>query len=879
MLAIDTGTNNLTPVINLLYDIKNNMNNGHSTFKARGTITEDNFMNINDFKTHTNKKMDLYIMNKNADYTVDAFNTITFDSISGSFGLTTSCYSTQSILDTSFGSYITTYQTIYSSMEDRVIDNTDNVGIYPWTNKNYDGYIVKYNTYTNLPDLREYSFKSLTQYYNQVASTNSVNIDWRNKLNKLEEFKFVDATSTITSYTGGLVFKFDSNQSIKNIFITNQNNPAIRFSDVKASNLTYNNLMESGVNLLNFENCDVRNFYAEGYFNGFTSIDVAAIASSGAFTSPKIENATLSVSQTLNELPYDYLNIQNLTVNNISNKFQDCKFGNVDFLNSGSHYFISLNMFNNACLSNFGTVHFNYYNAPDASLTVKNGDVAIFDPYSCRLNELSVENLNSVDFSLSWWWNPTKLICDSVKNLTFNNLLDKPPMTIKNCSNVKFIHPYTYQTATFLNCSFDNIDTLSFTDFVFSSCSVNDIHNFDLSNGTFSYCNMNNISGNGVGSVVVNHPNVASELNMHSFKKLTLSNVNYYKRKLNFYDITNVKIRDVQCDGFYGNNINNLIISSSATLSSVSFENVDTVCLFSSNAIISGGENLVIKNLIGDGGKIENVENVSIDSFYSANNMTFDGMKNLTINYAPSRGINLITNVEKVYFKIMPDFDLGIGASSWHVDNVRSTRLSWFDGSYFSASSMTIFTNTAAWVKKLKTFICEDMFVVSNSGNYTFSNVNDITISNMFFGGSNHITFNNFNNLDIEHIASNSNESLIVSGANHNNITINNFDYLKFMNLINNNQIKLNSGSVYELTISNSQNMGSLSLSNVSIESAEFNNLSFADFGNGVCDEVRIQNVLNCGNPFYFCQDVFIDAAHSASLSNYVEHWGVSHVI
>lgn len=878
MLAIDTGTNDLSPVINLLYDIKNKINDvnyGHSTFKARGTITEDNFMNIDDFKTHINNKMDLYIMNKNADYTVDAFNTITFDSISGSFGLTTSCYSTQSILDTTFGSYITTDQTIYTSMEDRVIENTDNVGIYPWTNKNYDGYIVKFNTSSSLPDLREYSFKSFTQYFEQV-NANSVNINWNNKLNQLDEFCFVDATSTITSYVNGFTFKFDSNKSIKNIFITNSNNPAISFSDVKASNLTYNNLMESGANLLKFENCDVKNFYADGYFNGFSSTD---FANSSEY--PKIENATLSVSHTLNELPYDYLNIQNLTINNISNKFQDCKLGNVDFLNSGSHYFISLSMFDNACLSNFGTVHFNYYIAPDASLTVKNGDVAIFDPYNCSLNELSVENLNSVDFTLSYWWNPTKLICNSVKSLTFSNLLDKPPMTIKNCSDVKFTHipQAPNYTATFYNCSFDNIDTLSFKNFVLSSCSLNDIHNFVLNSGTFSYCNMNNITGNGDGDVVVNHPSITSEFNIHSFGNLTLSNVNYYKKKLNLYDIQNVNVQDVKCDGFYGNNINKLLISSSATLSSPSFENVKTLALSHSKAMISGGENLNIKNLIGNNGRIKNVENLSINSFYSASNITLEGMKNLSVDYAPSVLYNKISNVENVYFKAMPDaFQNGILANSWHVDNVSSTRLNWLNDKYLSASSMTIYTNSAAWFGSLNTFIGDNLFAVSNSGNYKFSNVDDITINNMFFGGSNHITFNNFDNLDIESIASNSNESITISGANHNNITINNFENLKSMNIINNNQIKLNSGSVHDLTISNSQIGGSLTLSNLSLYSGDFKNLSFADFGNGRCIGATFSNVLSCINPFSYCDEVYIDSAHASVLRNYVLAWAESYI-
>lgn len=922
MLAIDTGTNDLSPVMNLLYDIKNNLNNGHSTFKARGTITEDNFMNIDDFKTHTNNKMNLYIMNKNADFTVDAFNTITFDSISGSFGLTSSCYSTQSVSGTAFGSYITTDQTIYTSMEDRVIDNTDNVGIYPWTNKNYDGYIVKFNTNSNLPDLKEYSFKSLTQYFEQDFA-NSIKLDWNNKLNTLEEFCFVDATNTFTTYINGFTFKFDSNQSIKNIFVTNQNNPAISFSDVKASNLTYNNLMESGANLLKFENCDVKNFYADGYFNGFSS----STNSSSAY--PKIENATISVSHSLNELPYDLLNIQNLTVNNISNKFQDCKLGNVDFCNSGSHYFISLNMFDNACLSNFGTVHFNYYIAPDASLTVKNGDVAIFDPFSCRLNELSVENLNSVDFSLSWWWNPTKLICNSVKSLTFSNLLDKPPMTIKNCSNVKFTHitQAPNYTATFYNCSFDNIDTLSLKNFVMSNCSINDIHNFSLSNGTFSECNINNIVGSGVGSIVIKQPIIESELDISDFGNLTLSSINQQDKNVNLYsinslnfeattyniNINNLKLNNLTSAVFglnnavgminYGDfqNINSLTLSlpifvkyfnNGASFKNIndfyvergtcwkfSIDNVDKFKIY--NGTISSCDNLTFKSFTGEQALISSIENLSIKTLFG-NNLSINSIKNLTIdNYG-----NILTNMrirdfDNIYLKSLPSNGfIEIAGKNWNIENVSSTRLNWLSGESLNVSSMTLYTRTDAWFGSAQTINCENMFVLSNAGNYTFKNVNDITINNMFFDGSNQLLFSSFDNLSIGSIASNTKESLTVSGSNHNNITINNFENLKSMNLINNNQIKLNSGSVYYLNVSNSQIGGSLTLSNVSMGNGDFKNLSFADFGNGECDEeIRISNVLNCVNPFIYCHDVYIDAAHSANLSNYVEDWDVSHIL
>lgn len=588
----------LSPVINLLNELKNNYN-GHSIFKDHGTLTENNFMIIDDFKTHINNQMNLYSITKDADYTVDAFNTITFNPI----GLITSFNSTESVLNSSFGSYTTTTQSIYTSMENRVIENVNNVGIYPWTNKNYDEFIVKYYTNLaiaeNIPDLREYSFKSLTQYFEQIMLAHSVNINWNDKLNELDEFCFIDATSTFTVYDESFNIHLNSNNLIKSVKITNSNNPAVGFYDVKASNMSYNNLMPIGVNLLSFENCDIQSFYADGYFNGISSTNIA--------DSPKIQNATFSFSQTTSNLPLSYLNIQNLTLNNINNKFRYCTLGDVDFLGSGYHEFIALSMFDNACFSNFGTITFNAYTSPNASLTVKNGDVVSFNYASCPLNELSVENINSINFSLTWWWNPAKLICNSIKSLTFtnsiSNLLDKLPITIKNCSSVKFANVVFNSTNSndraFKNCSFDNIDSLSFSNFVFSNCSINDIHNFVLNSGTITNCSFENfilnnfsftsldVDGNTIDNLTISNSVKTnySHLRSNLINKLTISGTTSF----------NIDIRSNTVKNCFANAQNaNVHIGNVDNISAESLKNIN---IYFTNPKASDVKNYYIKDV------------------------------------------------------------------------------------------------------------------------------------------------------------------------------------------------------------------------------------------------------------------------------------------
>lgn len=436
---------------------------------------------------------------------------------------------------------------------------------------------------------------------------------------------------------------------------------------------------------------------------------------------------------------------------------------------------------------------------------------------------------------------------------------------------------------------------------------------------------------------------IASDINVDNFGSLTLSSVILNKavnlKNIGYNEISNITCEDLSFDnvnhlkfnvGNHHVNINNLKLNSmdigefdfssaSGMIKYGEFKNINTISMtmptaatfftdgglfdnvksmyisggFLSNFTINNPEYLQLSKVTVSGGEltaqqlyaqtalIKGIENVSIESLNAASYLTFDGMKNLTINYAPNRGDNLIRNIEKVYFKIIPDFDEGILASSWYIDSLNSTRLNWLIGNYMSASNMTMYTGAQGWFGDVSTFIGDNLYNATNS-NYTIKNVNDITINNIEFTGSNGISFVGFVNLDINKINNNINNNITVDGSRlmQNNVNINNFENLNSMRLVNNRQVNLNNGKAYDLIVSgDNQLMGALTLADVEMENADFKNLSYADFGNGSCDEVRISNVLNCEHPFSYCHDVYIDVAHSANLTNYVLNWQFSHVL
>lgn len=463
---------------------------------------------------------------------------------------------------------------------------------------------------------------------------------------------------------------------------------------------------------------------------------------------------------------------------------------------------------------------------------------------------------------------------------------------------------------------------------------------------TISSCELNNVSGNDAAQISIHHPKMNSDLNIAGFNNISLLSIENTEpqKDINFNNISFASLKSIICDNLNVDNaaqidfnasnhylnINNMKLNSvstfganflsavgnlkygefkdmnliymtmptattffkdgglvdnvksisisSGTLSNFTFNDPEYLELY--KATISGGE-LTAQQLMGNTALIKGIENVSIESLNTASALTFDGMKNLTINYAPNRGNNLIRNVEKAYFKIMPDFDQGIGVNSWHIDSLNSSRLSWFNAPYMSATSMTLYTGTVGWFGGVSTFNCDNLYN-ANTGKYTIKNVDNITLNNISFTGSNSIYINNFANLEINKINNNTGNVIYVNGQYllQNNVKINNFEGLKTMHLDEISQLKLENGTVSNLFVEgNTQNLGALTLSSLSIDNAYFSNLSYADFGNGSCDELNVSNVLNCEHPFSYCHDVYIDAAHSANLTNYVLSWQVSHVI
>lgn len=421
------------------------------------------------------------------------------------------------------------------------------------------------------------------------------------------------------------------------------------------------------------------------------------------------------------------------------------------------------------------------------------------------------------------------------------------------------------------NINFNNISFASLRSIICDNLNVNNAAQIDF-NASNHYLNINNMKLNSVPTFGANFLSAVGNLKYGEFKDM------------NLIYITMPTATTFFKDGALIDNVKSMYITS-GTLSNFTFNNLDYLDL--NKATVSGGE-LTVQELKGQTAQIKGIENMSIGSLVSASYLTFDNIENLTINDALSCANNLMRNVSNGWFDVLPlGFDQGMSVNSWHINSLTFSYLNWISNNYMSVSNMSMYTGSQGWFGNLSTFIGDNLYNATN-GNYTIKNtnsnniINDIIINNIDFTGSNGISIEGFANLDINSIKNNLNNSLSVNGSRmlQNHVNIKNFEGLKTMRLNTVNQLKLENGNVDGLIVGgDSQIMGALTLANVGINSAGFSNLSYADFGNLSCSWLELKNVLNCAQPFSYCDNVYIDAAHSANLTNYVKVWGASHIL
>lgn len=320
MIAIDTGTNDLSPVLNLLYDIKNNLQNSTlSTFTQSGkAITAGQFFKMDDWLTSHDTRIPIYgIVSFGSNtigfwHTIDnSINLITTSSVINHFGFT----------DYETNGYVAKYG--ISNLEGKVIDSLTNIGVNPWTN-DYEQYILKYNTtYSGMAGGWKYSsflqscpnLKTLIHSFTTAYNVHNLNFNLEN-VGNLELFKFDDVnieSDYTNTNTGSYVFDF-SNNSFNTVDFRLMRGNGLKLSNMVADDVDLKISMTLGTTIesrdllkITCDNLDFNDCFMPRYDFRFDSVKANTI---------NFNNCTFLYQDILdtNNLTFKKLNLNNVSM-------------------------------------------------------------------------------------------------------------------------------------------------------------------------------------------------------------------------------------------------------------------------------------------------------------------------------------------------------------------------------------------------------------------------------------------------------------------------------------------------------------------------------------------------------------------------------------
>lgn len=826
----------LSPVLNLLYDIKNNLNKpNHSTFNftAIGDAKFGASMNMEDFISFSHTYQPIYNEFQKINGVADCWISTVSTTGSDLFGLSMSSSMIDSTTNTTFDTIYTEPKLQYTRYENAVFNNmigTDKIGVYPWTG-DYEQYILKYNTiYSTGPYGWRYTdclqstpnLKTLIHSFTTAQDAHNLFFNLSN-VGSLDLFSFDDLhwdeVYTGTN-TGSFVVNF-SNVPINTIDFRLSRGNGLKLSNVSAQDMNITVSMTSTAQLntisrdllsltcehLKFERCYMPN---SGF--SFSDCDVDTVEF----------KKCLLCSQYLSNLSFGDVSLNSLT---------GTQFDTLTHLTPNYTSYITVNGHDHVCIR---SETFNDGFVNDCFIGLWLSD--------CSFNDFNVDNWIATGATLSgasgnlldlenFDVQAMTLSNCNIKNLTMNgnirNSLSASSCSIGNASIHLNSGSYTFNVSG--NITAENIDNLTLTNITIHSTQTrtfkfNDVNSLAMyfDNGTiirsgidFDFENVktlkliNNkldtqikftLSDLSVDKLIINMGNSLTLFGDNNINNLQIDSLG--TKRFNFAIGSYSEIMNTINIGTFDNlgsdgliyNFDSCIINSinsnhgNFTFSSGNFCSVGTIGLNVSGSSSATGqlgfsrlETLSVDKLIkrtyqnySFGGYSENVYPRGI-SDVKINTVSYPVSWNNTISF------NLITNLNLPF--IAGD---GGGYKYMFMSSIENLTI----GNAPNGFGLQLNTCSNASINVLSQ--CKDCSF-KNCSNITFNNIDELTnagfssINNMSIGG-------------LTKMLSASSDNL-ASFSNCQNITIDKFIYANHLYTVSNYRLDIDNGGINNLSI------------------------------------------------------------------------------
>lgn len=856
----------LSPVLNLLYDIKNNLNKpNHSTmsFTAIGDAKFGASMNMEDFISFSHTYQPIYNEFQKINGVADCWISTASTTGDALFGLSMSSSMIDSTTNTTFDTIYTEPKLQYTRYENAVFNNvigTDKIGIYPWTG-DYEQYILKYNTTNNSTQYSwDYSsflqstpnLKTLIHSFTTAPNVHNVAFNLSN-VGSLELFSFDDLhwdeVYTGTN-TGSYVVDF-SNVPINTIDFRLSRGNGLKLSNISAQDMNITVSMTQ-TNQLNTISRDLLNLTCE-----HLKFERCYMPNSGfSFSDCNVDTVEfkkcLLCSQYLSNLSFGDVSLNSLT---------GTQFDTLTHLTPNYTSFITVNGHDHICIRSetfndgfvndcfiglwlsdcsFNDFRANNWIATGATLSGASGNLLDFENFDVQAMTLSKCN---------------------IKNLTMNgnirNGLSASSCSIENAS----IHLNDTNSLTFNvsgNITAENINNLTLTNITIHSTQTRTFKFNDV-NSLAMYFDNGTIIRSGIDFDFENVKTLKLINNkLDTQIKFTLSDLSLDKLIVNMGNSLTLfgdnNINNLQIDSLGTKRFNFAIGSGSDIMNTI---NIGTFDNFGSDGLIYNFDSCIINSINSNHGNFT----FSSGNFCSVGTigLNVSGSSSATGQLGFSRLQTL--SVDKLIKRTYQNYSFGGYSENVYPRGITDLKINTvsYPVSWNNSISFNLITNLNL------------PFIAGDGGGYKYmfmSNIENLTIGNTPNGFG--LQLNTCSNASIN-VLSHCKDCIF---NNCSNITINNIDELTNCGFSSINNLSI--GGLTKMLSATSDNLATFSnCQNITIDkfiygnhiytapgfilnidNGEINNLSIGSFAVGFSAD---RYALNFGNNTKTNNDLFIN--------------------